>query len=214
MRDYRNVPVTDSKKKRERASGGAATKHADSASASAGPIEKTMLVSQIIELCPEAATIVPEYGLHCFSCSASALETLEEGCLGHGFSESEIDELVSDLNEIVLRRPARPGILTITPAAARAVRPVLEEEGKLGHGLAVIADGQGGFCMEVREKARDDDRIFTSVEEPEIRFFASPLTLAHIGGSRVDYREGRFKLDLPEDAAHACACGGKCACKK
>jgi hybrid cluster-associated redox disulfide protein len=40
-----------------------------------------------------------EAGLHCIGCHMSAYETIEQGCLAHGFSKKEIDDLIKKLNE-------------------------------------------------------------------------------------------------------------------
>jgi hypothetical protein len=83
--------------------------------------------------------------------------------------------------------------------------------------LQVGTDEAGGFCMEFRKEPEEDSSVFFHREVPAMRLFATPLTLSRIGGSTIDFREGRFKLDLPEDVGGAkkeCACGGNCACGK
>jgi hybrid cluster-associated redox disulfide protein len=179
-------------------------------------ISRTMPVAEIVTFCPQAKGLLAEYGLHCFQCAGSEYETLEEGCKTHGFDDEEIDGLVDDLNEALAEMPSRPATLIVTQAAALAIRQVAEEEKRLGEGLAVIVDGHGGFCMEFRKDPEGDERTFVQPAVPDVRVFASALTLQRIGGSTVDFREGRFKLDLPEDAAvgDRCACGsGGCGCK-
>ena len=98
--------------------------------------------------------------------------------------------------------------------------PLAGQEGKLGKGsvwsatggLAVILDDQGGFCMEFCDQPEEGDLAFVHAEVPNVRFFVSVLALGRIGGATVDMREGRFKLDLPEDE---CACSPhNCACSE
>lgn len=180
----------------------------------ADAITKDMRVSEIVTLCPEAEGVLAEYGLHCFHCSANTLETLEEGCRGHGFGTEEIAELVDDLNGMIAAMPARPMTLTVTKAAALGIREIAEKEGRSGEGLAVIVDGQGGFCMEFRKDAENDERAFGNPEIPNVRIFASTLTLKRIGGATIDMREGRFKLDLEEEGTGAACCSDDCACKE
>jgi len=175
-------------------------------------IDKSMRVGDIVTLCPGAEPILAEYGLHCFHCSASEWENLDDGCRSHGFDTEEIDELVNDLNELLESAPARPQILTVTLAAAEAIRGVAASENKTGEGLAVIVDGHGGFCMEFRKDPEQNEKIFFHPEAADVRIFASTITLARIGGSTVDFRDGRFKLDVAEEAG--CGCGGTCGCKK
>jgi len=61
-------------------------------------ITPDMTISQIIIIKPNTAKIFKEYGLHCATCSVSAIETLHEGCSGHGLSEKEIQDLTVLLN--------------------------------------------------------------------------------------------------------------------
>ncbi|MEK7218306.1 MAG: hypothetical protein AAB728_02470, partial [Patescibacteria group bacterium] len=57
-------------------------------------------------------------------------------------------------------------------------------------------DGRGGFCMEFMDGVTDGLRTFRHAGEPDVLTAASGLTLRRIGGATIDYREGRFKLDL------------------
>lgn len=174
-------------------------------------LHKGMPVSDLVALLPECEPLLAEYGLHCFHCAANTIETLAEGCLGHGFSEEDIDELVSDLNDMFQKKPMRPQQIDVTLPAARALKDILAEEKEKNRVLLVALDERGGFCMEFREP-NDEVRTFMHVEEPDVRVGATSLTLARIGGAKIDFRDGRFKLDMPEDADSPCACGGKCDC--
>lgn len=180
-------------------------------------IHKEMSVAEIMGLLPEAGPLLGEYGLHCFNCSANTMETLEEGYMSHGFAENELDNLIQDLNTMLRERPERPQTLTLTKDAAEALMGIASAEGKAGEGLQVGTDEAGGFCMEFQKEAEDDSLVFFHREVPDMRLFATPTTLSRIGGSTVDFREGRFKLDLPEAAKVGCgcggACGGECKCK-
>lgn len=196
-------------------------------------IRKTMQIQEIVTLVPEAKSVLEEYGLHCFSCAGGEFENLQDGCRYHGFSDEETDELVDDLNKLLDDLPTRPQMLTITAAAAREIRKITVNEAdssplksavfplsadfNQNEGLAVIADAAGGFCMEFRQEPDSMDRIFENPEEPGVRVFASFLTLRRIGGASIDFRDGRFKLDLPEDDEQ-CSIdrlenGGICGCK-
>jgi hybrid cluster-associated redox disulfide protein len=172
-------------------------------------IHRQMPIQEIVTMIPEAKSVLAEYGLHCFSCAGSEFENLDDGCKGHGFSDEEITELVDDLNVMFDEMPSRPEILTLTADAARAIQKVARDEGEKECGLEVIADATGGFCMEFRSGAagKPDEKTFENDEVPGVRLFASALTLKRIGGAKIDFREGRFKLDLPEDAQKiACGC--------
>jgi hybrid cluster-associated redox disulfide protein len=165
-----------------------------------------MRVSEIVALLPESEPILTEYGLHCFHCPAGAVESLGEGCRGHGFSSEEISDLVADLNTLLAERPKRPEHLTVTEEAARALLAVRDTEGRTEEGVQIAIDALGNFCMEFCAEPPPDNRTFRAGDVP-LTFYASALTLQRIGGATIDFRDGRFKLDMPEDSK-GCACGG------
>lgn len=173
-----------------------------------------MRVLDILTILPEAGPLIARYGLSCFGCSANAVETLEEGCRSHGMKDDVLQDLVTDLNELLARRPKRPRSLEITETAAITLKTMLEQEGKNGYVLCVGPDARGGFSMDLKEDHAPDDAVFSHPQVPEVRIAAADLTLARIGGAVIDVRDGRFKLDLPEDTA-GCACknGGTCGCE-
>lgn len=175
-------------------------------------IRRDMRVSEIVALVPESEPLLAEYGLSCFSCSANAYETLAEGCASHGFSDEDINDLTADLNILLSQRPERPQTLTVTKDAAEQLKLILTEQGTLRNGLTVGLDENGGFCMESSEKPAGA-KTFSNDAVPGLEIHAAVVTLKRIGGATIDFREGRFKLDLPEDAAKkSCACGGEGAC--
>ena len=157
-------------------------------------ITAMMPVSHIVELYPQTREVLSEYGLHCFGCAFNAIETLAEGCAAHGFDEQDVANLVEDLNDIVALAPPRPQSLTITESAARAILAIMEREGKTDHSLIVTSDGNGGFCMELSKKPHGT--AFRHPQVPHVVMYASDETLTRIGGSTIDFREERFKLDL------------------
>ena len=62
-------------------------------------IKKTDLIKDIVENNPGSASILTNSGLGCIGCSMAHMETIEQGCKGHGFSDEDVDELVKKLNE-------------------------------------------------------------------------------------------------------------------
>ena len=177
-------------------------------------VEKSMRVADVIALCPEARDVLAEYGLHCAGCAYNGLESLEEGCQSHGFDDGEINDLVLELNEMLEAAPQRPQSLILTEPAATAILGIMKEEKRLKEGLAVELDAQGGFCMEFRANPLQGEKVFGHTNVPEVRIFASKLTLQRIGGSTIDFRDGRFKLDVlsTDTDKKGCACGGSCSC--
>ena len=62
-------------------------------------ITKKTRVNELIMKKPEAAEKLFEVGLSCVGCPMAMMETIEEGCLAHGMSQKEIDEIVKELNK-------------------------------------------------------------------------------------------------------------------
>jgi hybrid cluster-associated redox disulfide protein len=174
-----------------------------------GTVTKDWPVAHIVEKYPQAAEVLAEYGLHCFGCSASEYETLEEGWLGHGFAAEDLENLVSDLNDFIQTNPARDAELGITKEAALAVKEVGMQENLKTFGLAVLSDPSGNFFMEFREGPGEGDHIFRNNDIPEVAVYASPATLQSIGGATIGFADGKFKLDV----GSACDCTQKqCNC--
>ena len=59
-------------------------------------IEKDMIIGDILDLAPEKVNILLEAGMHCLSCPASLMETLEEACAVHGI---DVNEILEELNK-------------------------------------------------------------------------------------------------------------------
>jgi hydroxylamine reductase len=67
-------------------------------------ITKKMLIGEIVQKHPETMTIMFEYGLHCIGCHVSAYESLEQGCLVHGLTKKQVDEMVEKMNKLVSKK--------------------------------------------------------------------------------------------------------------
>ena len=58
-------------------------------------ITKTMTIEQVLRINPNFAELLTSYGMHCFGCPFSRMETLEQAAEVHGF---DVDELLGKLN--------------------------------------------------------------------------------------------------------------------
>ena len=97
-----------------------------------------------------------------------------------------------------------------TKAAALQIREIAKKEDVAGQGLSIQANEDGSFFMEFCETPQPGDEVFRNDEVDDVKVFASTLTLQRIGGATIDYREGRFKLDV----GAGCGCEkSECACK-
>ena len=59
-------------------------------------ISKDLTIGEILELNPDAPAIFMGFGMHCFSCPMSQMETLEEASAVHGI---DLELLLEKLNE-------------------------------------------------------------------------------------------------------------------
>ena len=58
-------------------------------------INKDTLIGDLLQMAPEKAEILLEAGMHCLSCPASQMETIEEACEVHGIDVNEILEKIN-----------------------------------------------------------------------------------------------------------------------
>lgn len=68
-------------------------------------ITRSTIIGDIMSKYPYAAEVFMDYGIHCVGCSASSFETMEQGILGHGFSEGELLDILKELNDMVANPP-------------------------------------------------------------------------------------------------------------
>ncbi len=63
-------------------------------------ITKEMGIGEIIMNKPEAIEVLLEFGLGCFGCILSEMESLEQGALAHGMSSETIKKIVDEINNL------------------------------------------------------------------------------------------------------------------
>lgn len=64
-------------------------------------ITRTSVMADILKVHGEpAAQVLTQYGIHCVSCTFNSYDTVEAGAKLHGFSDQEVEHLISDLNKI------------------------------------------------------------------------------------------------------------------
>ena len=56
---------------------------------------KDMTLMEVLNINPQARNILMGFGMHCFGCPMSQMETLEEAAIAH---EIDLDYLLSTLN--------------------------------------------------------------------------------------------------------------------
>ena len=61
-------------------------------------VTKTMQIGEILRLNPNVKDVLMGFGLHCFGCPMSQMETLEEAAAVHGV---DVDLMVEKINEFL-----------------------------------------------------------------------------------------------------------------
>lgn len=72
-------------------------------------ITKSMTIGEVLENNKNAKTILSGFGMHCFSCPMSQMETIEQAAMVHGI---ELDLMLEKLNE--KPEPKKTGKIKLT----------------------------------------------------------------------------------------------------
>ena len=64
-------------------------------------IKRDQNLGEIAQKHPEAAKVMLEYGLHCVGCFANRFDSVEVGAKLHGMSDSDVDEMLEEINQAV-----------------------------------------------------------------------------------------------------------------
>jgi len=67
-------------------------------------ITKEMTIEEVVSKYPETIKVLMQAGLGCLGCSAARFENIEQGAQVHGI---DIDQLISDLNQIAEKEAAK-----------------------------------------------------------------------------------------------------------
>ena len=103
-------------------------------------------------------------------------------------------------------------MVNLTTAAADKVKVILQQEDETlkDGGLRIYVQGGGcsGFSYGmVLDEVTEDDEVF---EEQGVKVIIDPMSLKHLDGAQVDYKEdlmgGGFAIKNP-NASSTCGCG-------
>ena len=186
-------------------------------------ITKDTTIANVVSENPKHATLLTEimtgFGIHCVGCGASTFETLEQGILGHGFSEDQLNSLIVDLNKAVADNPVEstPAVqvqdfdLTLTDAALNKVRETMKQREKENSILRVSAQAGGcsGFLYDLAftDSPSDADLNF---KKEDVNIAVDKNSMDQLNGMEIDFvdtlNESGFKFSNP-NASQACGCG-------
>jgi len=202
-------------------------------------VTKNMLIAEILSENPEKAQLLSEimldFGIHCIGCGAAAFETLEQGVLGHGFSEEDLNKLVKQINEVLEAKtgnffnhsPKRGQMkensksektkniknfsLKFTKTAIEKIKQILKHEKKESGILriSVLSGGCSGlvYNLEIINKPIKSDLNF---KKSDINIAVAKDGIEMLDGIEIDFvdnlNESGFKFNNP-NAEKSCGCG-------
>ena len=59
-------------------------------------VTKDMLIGDIVAWYPDASLVLMKVGMHCISCFAAQMETLEQAAAVHGYDPDDVAKIVND----------------------------------------------------------------------------------------------------------------------
>jgi iron-sulfur cluster assembly protein len=175
-----------------------------------GPINKDMMIGDVVQKYPQVADVFLSYGLHCVGCHVNAYETIEQGAMGHGMTPEEVEEMVAEANTYITDSENPKQEFTATTRAISKLKELAAEENKNSWGLRVEvqAGGCSGFRynLEFEEKTKENDIVI----DPGFKLYVDPESNQMLMGATLDYVEGLngsgFKVNNPNAKSH-CGCG-------
>ncbi|MDP3976004.1 MAG: DUF1858 domain-containing protein [bacterium] len=181
-------------------------------------VHKNMLIGEVVELFPEATDIMLSYGLHCVGCHANAFETLEQGMLGHGFRDEDLNSLIQELNDFVLdkhgpakkREPASGSenmTLKVTEKAFKKIAEIAKKEEKHGWPLRISGRYSGPqkvtYSMNFDQDVHEYDKVF-EFKNGQIKIVLDRLQYDRLNGIKVDFVKRKdtegFRIEQPMSA--------------
>ena len=149
-----------------------------------GALKKTDVLGSAIDEYPEVAPILAQAGLHCIGCHVSAYETIEQGCLAHGMSNKDVDEMVSSANKRISLYESMPPV-GFTP---KSVAELDKRLGKPKKKFMRIVQAFGEFDFEASNKKEKDEVVLsTGVKGKKVDVLASKRVERMLRGVKIDY---------------------------
>lgn len=165
-----------------------------------------MTIGEVITSHPELVEVFMEEGVHCVGCGAATFETIEQGLMGHGKSEKDVDDFVESLNDVIVPEKKNDDLI-ISDKAINKVKTLVEKDTQ-GLRIKVVDGGCSGqkYVYQLDEKADKDEVI----EKNGVKFIVDETSMAKLKGSKLDYDDGLsnagFKIVNP-NAKATCGCG-------
>ena len=156
---------------------------------------------------PGVVEILQEAGFHCVGCHANVFEPIGEGAIGHGMSESQVQDLLNKLNKTASTQKAD---LSFTENAVKRIKTLLQQQNRNDEGVRVrvVAGGCSGYKYDLNfDKPSLNDII---IDNQGIKIITDKESINHLKGSKIEFVEGlhgsKFEVINPNEASK-CGCG-------
>ncbi len=176
-------------------------------------ITKDMTIGEVMEKYPELADTMTQHGLHCVGCHVNPFESIEDGTLGHGMSQEELNNLLTALNtkaDGVEKTMTEKPIVTITEKAAMQVKSMLQQQQKGDHALRfrAVPGGCAGYQYEItftKEKNPGD----VILDQHGLPVYIDQESASVVRGAEVDYVDGLVNagFKIKNTMKSGCGCG-------
>ncbi len=177
-----------------------------------------MLIGEVLNLWPDSAEIMQDFGLHCTSCSVNAFEPLKAGAMAHGLEEEVVDDMIARIDEMAKAKSKAPADgIYVTARAAEKIMEFATAENKTDWGLKITAKDNGGnepaYSMDFQKEAGNDDKTW---EFHGVSIFADPESLPNLAGAEIDFLEtaygSGFKITNTRFKSKGGCGSGGCGC--
>lgn len=174
-------------------------------------ISKDMTIDEIFQRFPsksqKMAQIMTNAGLHCVGCQASTFETIEQGMLGHGMSNKDVDSLVIELNQVLESKNENTEDIKFTDLAAEKCKSFRKSSSHMFK-ISLIKGSCGWtYDFKFREKKEPKEIMF---EDKDVKILLDKEHLDKFKGMVIDYVDGLqnagFKI-LNPNVTGTCGCG-------
>lgn len=174
-------------------------------------ISKEMTIEEVFQRYPgksqKLAQIMTNAGLHCVGCNASVFETIEQGMLGHGMSQKEVNSLVKELNQSLNSKEENTDSIKFTEFGAEKCKQLRKHPGHMFK-ISLIRGSCGWtYDFKFREKK---EPVEVEFEDKGIKILLDKEHLDKFRGMVVDYVDGLqnagFKI-LNPNVKGTCGCG-------
>lgn len=192
-------------------------------------ITKDMPIAEILAVVPDSVELMIESGLHCFGCGSNGYETLEQGMLGHGFAEDEIEDLVHRINLLNVKeeevhkpqeedfkaKKVKEGDVTYYKVAGmlftlNGYKALHRLADKAGLQIRVEAGGCSGYSntYDFKDAPKQDEKVYKLSKD--LAIYMNDFSFNKLYSCIVDFESGLRGAGLTFDNPNvkgSCSCG-------